>query len=66
MIQEIVENGIKIYSFPDTEGDEEEAAANKKLRVSVHCVMSVANEWLGSDLTDMIMCSCVRDLLCAL
>ena len=45
MIQEIVENGIKIYSFPDTEGDEEEAAANKKLRVSVHCVMSVANEW---------------------
>jgi hypothetical protein len=34
VLQEIVENGIKIYSFPDTEGDEEEAVANRKLRVS--------------------------------
>ena len=34
VLQEIIENGVKIYTFPDTEGDEEEAAANKKLRVS--------------------------------
>ena len=33
-MNEIHENGIKIYQFPDSEGDEEEAAANKKLRVS--------------------------------
>ena len=33
ILQEIEENGIKIYKFPDSEGDEEEAAANKKLRV---------------------------------
>ena len=33
-MNEILENGIKIYQFPDSEGDEEEAAANKKLRVS--------------------------------
>lgn len=33
-MNEIAENEIKIYQFPDSEGDEEEAAANKKLRVS--------------------------------
>ena len=36
ILQEIQENGIKIYQFPDTDGDEEEAAANKKLRVGRH------------------------------
>lgn len=35
VMQEIIENGIKIYSFPDTEGDEEEAAANRKLRETI-------------------------------
>ena len=34
IMNEIVENGIKIYQFPDSDGDEEEAAANKRLRVS--------------------------------
>lgn len=34
VLQEIIDSGVKIYTFPDTEGDEEEAAANKKLRVS--------------------------------
>ena len=34
ILNEIQENGIKIYQFPDTIGDqEEETAANKKLRV---------------------------------
>lgn len=32
VLQEIQENNINIYRFPDTEGDVEEAAANKKLR----------------------------------
>lgn len=36
-MNEILENGIKIYQFPDSEGDEEEAAANKKLRVCTVC-----------------------------
>ena len=34
VLQEIRECGINIYEFPDTDGDAEEAAANKKLRVS--------------------------------
>ena len=34
IMNDIVENGIKIYQFPDSPDDEEEAAANKKLRVS--------------------------------
>ncbi|CAI8016184.1 Septin-7 [Geodia barretti] len=35
IMNEIHENGIKIYQFPDSEGDEEEAAANKKLRDAI-------------------------------
>ncbi len=34
ILNEIQESGIKIYQFLDTDGDQEEAAANKKLRVS--------------------------------
>ncbi len=34
VLQEIRDCGINIYEFPDTDGDAEEAAANKKLRVS--------------------------------
>lgn len=36
ILNEIQENSIKIYQFPDTDGDQEEAEANKKLRVSLH------------------------------
>ena len=43
VLQEIVENGVKIYAFPDTEGDEEEAAANKKLRVSCFLSLSLSS-----------------------
>ena len=35
MLQEIADNGIKIYQFPDAELDEEDDAANQKLRVSL-------------------------------
>lgn len=36
ILNEIQENGIKIYQFPDTIGDqEEETAANRKLRVII-------------------------------
>ena len=33
ILQEIEEHGVKIYRFPDSGSDEEEAVANKKLRV---------------------------------
>lgn len=35
IMNDIVENGIKIYQFPDSPDDEEEAAANKKLRDAI-------------------------------
>ena len=34
MLQDIADNGIKIYQFPDAHLDEEDDAANQKLRVS--------------------------------
>lgn len=46
ILHEIEEAGIKIYQFPDTVGgDEEEASANKKLRV---CPLLVPSCTLGS------------------
>ena len=41
ILQEVEENGIKIYEFPDTDGDVEEAAANKKLRVGQPCASTL-------------------------
>jgi len=35
ILQEIEEHKIRIYQFPDSEGDAEEAAANKKLRDAI-------------------------------
>ena len=35
ILREIEEHKIRIYQFPDMEGDAEEAAANKKLRVCI-------------------------------
>lgn len=35
VFEEIHNNGIKIYQFPDGEGDEEDTAANKKLKEAV-------------------------------
>ena len=33
VLQDIADNGIKIYQFPDANLDEEDDAANQKLRV---------------------------------
>lgn len=33
MLQEIADNGIKIYQFPDAQLDEEDDAANQKMKV---------------------------------
>lgn len=35
-MQEIHNYGIKIYQFPDAEGDEDDSQANRKLKVSRH------------------------------
>ena len=35
-MQEIRNYGIKIYQFPDAEGDEDDSQANRKLKVCCH------------------------------
>ena len=41
VLQDIQNNQIKIYEFPDGEGDAEEMAANKKMKVCVYVCVHV-------------------------
>ena len=40
-MQEIRNYGIKIYQFPDTEEDEDETQANRKLKVAMAAYLSL-------------------------